>query len=274
MSVASAASISGDPITNAAALLFTVFVMRAICGRGALRTGEIAALFGSALFVALAKPGYWPIALAALAIPPARAGGRRPQLALAAGLAAAIAVPSLAWIALAQRSAPVPPIVGSDPVAQLAFVLGDPLGFASILARTLVQTASVYWTTFIGELGPLIVKLPAPLYGAWALALAVAIAADGPAAPIDLRRRGWLGVVFALSIVTVFTMAYLGWNPVGAGVIRGVQGRYWAPAVPMLAFALPARGAALPGWLRAILLIVAASSLVAAIVAVVGVYYR
>jgi len=274
MSLASAASISGDPMTNAAALLFTVFVMRAICGSGALAAGEVAALLGAALFVGVAKPGYWPLALAALAIPPARSGGRTRQLAIAAGLAAAIAVPSLAWIAFAHQSGSAPSVAGSDPVAQLGLVLGDPLAFAGILARTLAQMAPAYWSSFVGELGPLIVKLPAIFYGLWALALVVAIAADGPPAAVDHKGRAWLGVVFALSIATMFTMAYLGWNPVGARVIRGVQGRYWAPAVPMLVFALPAWRRPLPAALRAALLGVAVSSPIAALAAIFAVYYR
>ena len=274
MSIGGAASISGDPMTNAAALLFSVFAMRAICGSGALAGREVAALLGAALFLGVAKPGYWPLALAALAIPRARSGGRGRQLALAAAVAAAIAVPSLGWIAFAQLSAPAPPIAGSDPLAQLRFVLGDPLGFAGILARTIAQMAPVYWSSFVGELGPLIVKLPGIFYGAWALALGVVVMLDGPPAAVDRAGRGWLAVAFALSIATMFTMAYLGWNPVGEPVIRGVQGRYWAPAVPMLAFALPALRRPLPVALRAILLGVAAASLVAAIVAVFATYYR
>jgi uncharacterized membrane protein len=275
MSIASAASISGDPMTNAATLLFSVFVMRAIVGSGALVKNELLALLGAALFVGVAKPGYWPLALAALAIPPSRAGGRIRQLAIAAGLAAAIAVPSLAWIAYAQQSAPAPPIAGSDPVAQLRFVLGDPLAFAGVLVRTLGQTAPVYFTTFVGELGPLIVKLPAIFYALWAVALVAVIALDGPP-PRTLDRNGrlWLGAAFAASIVTMFAMAYLGWNPVGERVIRGVQGRYWAPAVPMLVFALPSLRRTLPDPLRLALLGVAASSLIAAVAAVIATYYR
>ncbi len=274
MSVASAASISGDPMTNAAALLFTVVAVRAVCASGPLASRELAALLGAALFVGVVKPGYWPLALAALAIPPERSGGRPRQLAIAAGLAAAIAVPSLAWIAFAQQSAPAPPIAGSDPVAQLGFVLGHPFAFAAILLRTIARTLPSYWTTFVGELGPLIVKLPAALYVAWLAALVAAIVADGPPLPLRRGARNWLALAFVASIATMFTMAYLGWNPVGDPLIRGVQGRYWAPAVPMLVFALPSLDRALPEGLRLALLGVAATSLVSAIGAIFGVYYR
>jgi uncharacterized membrane protein len=153
-------------------------------------------------------------------------------------------------------------------------VLGDPLRFAAILGRTLAQTATVYWTTFVGELGPLIVKLPAVFYWLWALALGAALVADGPPAPLARAGRLWLGAACAASIALVFAMAYLGWNPVGEPVIRGVQGRYWAPALPALVFALPARRAPLPESLRLALPLFAAASSMMAVVAVFGTYYR
>ena len=186
----------------------------------------------------------------------------------------AVAAPSLAWLAFAQRSAPAPPIAGSDPAAQLGFVLGHPLAFAAILLRTVAQTLPTYWTTFVGELGPLIVKLPALLYAAWLAALVAAIAADGPPLPLARGARNWLALACSASIVTMFTMAYLGWNPVGDPVIRGVQGRYWAPAVPALVFALPAWSKPIPDALRLALPVVAGASLLAAIAAILSVYYR
>jgi uncharacterized membrane protein len=274
MAVAGAASVSADPMTNAATLLFSVLVVRAAVASGPFAPAELRALFGGALFVGVVKPGYWPLALAALAIPLARCGSRARQLALAAGLGAAILLPSVGWLLFAQRNDPAPPIAGSDPVAQLRFVLADPIGFAAILARTLVHGLPVYWTTFVGELGPLIVKLPAVFYALWAALLVVVVALDGPPPLLDSRGRGWLAAAFALSIVAMFAMAYLGWNPVGDPVIKGVQGRYWAPAVPMLAFALPAVRAPLPDAARIAIVSLAAGSFAAALAAIASVYYR
>ena len=275
MSVASAASISSDPMTNAAALLFAVIVMRSVCADGPLARAETRTLFGGALLLAMVKAGYWPLALATLAIPGARVGGASRRFALTAGVAATALFPSLVWLIVAQANAPAPPVEGADPVAQLGFVLGHPLAFAGILARTIVLTMPVYWTTFVGELGPLLVKLPAFVYALWAIALVAMIAADGPSPPALAREgRTWLAVAFAATIAVVFTMAYLGWNPVGEREIRGVQGRYWAPAVPMLVFALPAWDRALPERWRSALFGVAAISLVSALGAVWGVYYR
>lgn len=274
MAVAGAASISADPMTNAAALLFAACLARSAVREGALAPRERTELLAAALLLAAVKPGYWPLALGALAIPSARCGGRARQLGLAAAVAAAVAVPSLAWIAFAQINQPAPPIPGSDPAGQLRFVLGDPLGFAGILVRTLAQGLVGYWRTFVGELGPLLVRLPAFVYLLWIPALAGVVALDGPAPSLSRAGRGWFAAGAALSVLAMFAMAYLGWNPVGDPVIQGVQGRYWAPALPLLAFALPAWPRVLPIAARQGLLLFTAASLVLAIAEIFAVYYR
>lgn len=274
MAVAGAASISGDPMTNAAAVLFAACVVRSAVREGALESRERNELLAAALFLAVVKPGYWPLALGALAIPPARCGGRARRLALAAAVGAAVAVPSLAWIAFSQTREPAPPIPGADPVGQLRFVVGDPLGFAAILARTVAQGLVGYWRTFVGELGPLLVELPAFVYLLWVPVLAGVVVADGPAPRLSRGGRGWLVAGATLSILAMFTMAYLGWNPVGDPLIRGVQGRYWAPALPLLAFALPAWPRALPLAARIAVLGFAGVSLALAIAGIFSVYYR
>jgi uncharacterized membrane protein len=273
--VASAASISADPMTNAAALLFTVAVVRSASRTGPFARSEGATLVATAAFLALVKPGYWPLALAVLAIPPARCGGRRRQLALAASIGVWIAAPSLAWLAYAQASAPAPASPGADPAAQLHLVLAHPAGFLAVLARSLAVDGAHYWVTFVGRLGPLIVALPNVIYVLWAVALAAMVAFDGPLrGPLGDARRGWLAVASAAALFTMLTMAYLGWNQPGEPTVRGVQGRYWAPAMPALAFALPAWDLPLPAAVRVPVLAIAAGSLAAAVGAVLAVCYR
>jgi len=274
MAVASAASISADPVTSAAALLFTAVTLRAAAGHGPLAGGERAAILATALGVALSEPGYAPLALVALAIPPARCGGRGKQLAFAAFVAATMVLPSLAWIAHAQASAPALPVQGSDPDGQIAFVLADPAGFAAILLRTLRVSAASWYTSYVGELGSLIVPLPAAVYVGWGAAFAAALVADGPPLALARGARAWLVAAFAGSAALVLALAYVGWNAVGKDVVAGVQGRYFAPAVPALVLALPSWRRPLPDALRAALALASVAILLAAVAAVVGVYYR
>ena len=273
--VASAASISADPVTNAAVLLFTVIVMRAVCGAGALARDELLALLCSALFLGLVKPGYAPLALAVLAIPAARTGGRARLLALTGAVAAAIAIPMLTWAAHAQAQAPAPPTPYADASGQIASLLADPIYFAKVLHHSFRVFGPSYWTSAIGELGPLIVSLPIAVYVGFTALLVATIALDGPLpAPLAGPRRGYLVLGVLLTGLAVFVFSYVGWNRVGARFVAGVQGRSLAPALPLLVFALPARRAPLPPGFRKVLIAGVVATFVATAIAIFGVYYR
>jgi hypothetical protein len=126
---------------------------------------------------------------------------------------------------------------------------------AAILLRTVAQGVPVYWRTFVGELGPLVVKLPG-VHVLWAVMLVAAIALDGPPARIA-RGGGWLGAAFALD------------DDVHDGVLAGTRSASDHPrrrpllgaCVPLLVFALPSWSRALPEPVRFAVLGVAASSL-------------
>ena len=73
-------------------------------------------------------------------------------------------------------------------------------------------------------------------------------------------------VLFLFGVLGILGLAYLGWCRVGQALVHGVQGRYFAPFVPLLLLALPARGGRLPpelsGWATAVVAAVALSSAV------------
>jgi hypothetical protein len=275
MSLAAAAAASADGITNALAWLFLAVVLRSALGRaGPIGRRELAGLLGAALGLGVAKAGYQSLALVALAIPPARCGGRGRWLALAAGVALAATVPAAGWLAAVQLAGPASSGTGTDPGAQLRYVIGHPAAFAAVLAHTARLDASAWAQTFVGVLGQLTVRLPTSIYWAWAVVGAAVIVVDGPAPEgLSAGRRWLLAAVFASCIGLVLVSAYVFWNPVAAADVKGVQGRYFLPAAPALVAALPARRAALPAEGRLAVLVFAAASGAAAVVAVLGRYY-
>jgi uncharacterized membrane protein len=105
---------------------------------------------------------------------------------------------------------------------------------------------------FVGILGHLNVHLPTALHVLFPGVLAALALADrGDPATLGPARRAALVVIFLLGALGILSLAYLGWCRVGQPVINGVQGRYFAPFVPLLLLALPARGGRLPPELSA-----------------------
>ncbi len=232
MSIHLLASYSADSLTLAASFLFIAVSLRGILRQEPLRTSEFTQLLLSSLLVCMTKPNF--LLLLPLAIPAHRFSPRQKQgaflivygLAVGAGLFTA----SL-WGADAGH---YPPDI--SPQRQFAAVLKDPLHFGAVLFSTYFKYATRYFAEFIGKLGWFDVYLPAGailLYygllsaGAWTTRVT-----------LTLRQRFWFAALFFASALTVFVTIYCTWSTVGAGLVDGVQGRYFLPAAPLLLLAL------------------------------------
>jgi uncharacterized membrane protein len=274
MSLAMAASVSADAVTFGVALLFVALAMRAALATGPLSASEVAGLVAASVALGLVKSGVQPLAAAALAIPASRCGGFGRWLALMAAVGLAVALPLGAWLVALQAAGSAPLTEGADPAAQLRHVLADPLGFLRVLASTTAIELGLWWRSFVGMFGPATTWLPGVFYLAWAVALPVVAVADGPSPPaLDGPRRAALGLAFAVGALAVLATAYLGWNPVGASHVLGVQGRYFIPLAPALLLALPSRASELPGAGPVAAIVLAAATAVAALVAIASRYY-
>lgn len=245
-----AASLSGD------AMLVALAALAAAClTRGGQRAWWAAAALLTV--VGMTKLPYAPLLLALLA-----AG--RPAFPVRLGAVALSAALMLGWTAYNQAAVmgtvpwppydsgplwpgPSRPFAAFDPAAQLQVLLAHPAQAAALVIRTLCQETQL-WPNLIGVLGWLSIAMPDWLYALWTATLALAalglLAECGPAPAPALAAL--LGI--ALSAWAVMLAQYLGWTPVGATAIAGVQGRYFLPLLPFLAVAVPClRPLRLPG---------------------------
>jgi len=275
MSVFVAASLSGDGATNALALLVVALVVRML--RAPLRsTGRAEAwcLVCLCALLGLVKPGYQVLAALPLLVPANRFRSATQRWTLVVGALATTLATSLLWQLSIEAAQPLALGPEADPRAQLAHILAAPVGYAWTLVASAARQAIPYVTGFVGVLGHLDVVLPLPVYAVYPLLLLVLMLADAPdPEALTALRRLSLVVLFGLGMASVLTLAYLGWNPVGASYVIDVQGRYFLPLAPLLALALPAKRSlpgALVGWAPTV---VAASGLGVGIVAVVLRYW-
>jgi hypothetical protein len=253
MALAQAASLSADAPTNALAALFVAWVWRIAFAPGSevTRRDLIALVLISAL-LGLTKLAYWPLAALALLIPGDRFRNGPRRSAFCVAVAAAALLPAVFWLLMVRASDPVPISENADAVQQLLFILRQPLTYLAVILNTVVRGFADYARTFVGILGHLNIPLPTVLYAIYPLGILAASLCD-PRDPRELspgRRVGLVGI-FLVCGACVFTMSYLGWNPVESPVISGVQGRYFVPALPLLFLALPSAGVPLSLEIRA-----------------------
>lgn len=216
-----AASWSPDAMTIAASYLFIAALLR-----GARGPRDVALLAAAGMFVGLCKPGYFLIALMALAIPAVR-GRTRAIIIAAAAAGFALAM----WNA-ARGFAPVRQDARVDPAAQISCIRHDPARFAEALANEMRMRGFDYVSQTVGRLGLLDVWLPSAVVGAELLLLLLCAWSGAVTIPGGVRIVAAIAALLAIGGIALST--YIGWTPPCAHVIDGLQGRYLLPILPLL----------------------------------------
>jgi len=245
MAVSSRASLSPDALTNAAALLFLAEVARLIWGeeppaaRDPLRIGVMAVL------LCLTKLPYCLLLLALLAVPRQRLElGRRLGAWLGAAAATLAALALTVWTARTYGRVLVASF-GIDQDRQIHGILVHPLHFLAMVGSHYWRFAARYTAQAAGrQLGWLDVQVPVACAAVYLFVLvAVLLLAGTPRVVVQVRQRLLFYGIFAAVLVVVAASQYVVWTPVGAGDVRGLQGRYFLPAAPLLVLALHRRPA-------------------------------
>ena len=239
MSVFQAGSISADPISQAVIFLVFAELLRVASPDAEPRTTrEGLGLVALCAMLGFVKPGYAPLALAALALPKTAFPGRR-RWAWACAMPAAALLATLAWTLVVQAAQQPALTDDADMAGQLRHVLAHPMSFPAAAITTTVALTGAWLEGMVGTLGHLDVEIPLPAtWLAWVAVLAGA-ALGGREVP-GRALRATMALGFLATAATVLLMAYLGWTPVGHPHVLGVQGRYFLLMLPFAIGALPA----------------------------------
>lgn len=183
------------------------------------------------------KPIYFPLALLLLTVPKENYKAkvnRQLALFLFAGFGALIYIGSLIYAGLfAVNIPPTTYLEGVDKLAQIKYVLSNPLRYAVVMVAD--GYANSFYLNSLGILGALdaeciITNLVAPI----AVVVVAALYAD--TAPLYKKSDTIIhGAVIILSYAVVVTGFYAMWSTLGSSSILGVQARYFIPLVPSLA---------------------------------------
>jgi uncharacterized membrane protein len=243
MSIFQAASLSPDATTNAVCFLFTASVLRLLFDDSVASDRRF--LLGMILLTILltqVKGAYAGLILLLLLVPATRFGSPQRRWIFLGSLTIVAIVLWLSWITtIADLYTPYAAynpqyrdrcalIQGADPGQQIGVVLRSPLRFTVLLARALSE-----WTvahSFVAWLGWVDTFFPVWFVRSYFVLLLIA---SVPAADRRLNLVQWIlfGVVVLGSSAVVGLLQYLHWNPVGAGRIVGIQGRYFIPLGPV-----------------------------------------
>ena len=253
-----AGSDSADPMTTAVAVLATGLVLRVAV---ASRPWAVMALAVAMTAVPLCKGVYVPLVGLVFAVPPSAWGRRRwaAPVLIATSSAAALLVWSHLSRPMEMRER------AGDPAVQMRWVAGHPIAYAGVLARTAVRQGPNLVYGSLGSLGWLDTTLNPWAVGGYGLLVVWLAVGD----PLPARLRWAAAIACAVSIALVVTSIYAMWDPPGATVVEGVQGRYLLP-LSLAALVVVRRPGRVPAAWPAVAMVAMAAY---AVVAVVRRYY-
>lgn len=240
MAVIQASVVTADAFDNSSALLFIGWTLYCSTRRGrVLSRREFAATLALVVLVCTVKPVTPFLLLLLLLIPRSVIGGGGRRLVLLSAAVLSFLVLAVGWNAFMGLTQGVgSPLPGVDPVAQVRAVLVGPLDYARTLWVTFSTQTVRYLTEWIGVTGYSAWDLPSAIYVVYPALLFYVLLAESSEAGLTSIMRAVLGLTFLLGVIAVATVVYLSFNPVGASVIAGIQGRYFTGIAPLLFFAL------------------------------------
>jgi hypothetical protein len=236
MTLSQLGSASQDALLITLSLLAVAVASRTLDERRPASLAEFTLFAAILVATMMARPAQ--IALALLL--PAFVGRHDPRRIgklLVGGAAAALIA---AWIPiLAELVPPLSPEL--SPGRQLALIIAHPLLLPTVMANSFAKDGWFLFGTLVGRLGWLDMPMPDAYLIAAGIALALALIAPGNRGPA--WWPGILGVATFVALTTAVCGAiYLSWTPVGQSTINTLQGRYILPALPLLAWPVPAYG--------------------------------
>jgi hypothetical protein len=230
------AGMSADGFINGLAMLHVALVLELACVPGRkVMSADLFRLGIVTLALCLCKQAYLFLPLLHFVVPGDRylcPGDRR---------VARYWLPLLGWLAAVWWASTVmrenyePMLPGTDAVEQLRWILVHPLQFLLALGRDFIVHGHQYLHELIGTLGWLDLPAAEWLVLMHAVVLVAVTVADGACrARLTPFLRTWAALILVISIGFVWTLMYLWWAPVGAPGLAGMQGRYFAPFLPLL----------------------------------------
>jgi hypothetical protein len=247
MTLSEFASASQDALLISLSLLAVATASRILNENRPARLDEFALFAAIVAATALARPSQ----LALILLSPAFVAWRDPRLLGKVVITVPAVTIIIAWTYL--LSFLMPPVPSDWSVSgQFHYLLANPLALPTVMAQTLSYQGWFLLSSVVGRLGWLDTLMPDWFVALACLGLVIAIFAPGNRESAVMP--GLIGVLTFLGLLTATCIClYLSWTPVAKPTIDGLQGRYILPALPLLAWPVPAYGprlehALMPAW--------------------------
>lgn len=234
-----AASYSSDGITTAAGILLVCLTLKLACHEDAppVRITHMLALGLLCILISLCKITYLPFALIIFIIPAKKYSSTKAKYLFISIAALVCIVISALWLLISSSYLVSSPL-GSDPAAQVQFLLHSPVKYISVMIQTLNTHIST-WTfslfgVFLGNVNIGIPQIPLSIFIVY---FAYILLGDNRFRPALRQSTKRLSVfILITTLLLIFTSLYVQFTQVGSDYVQGVQARYFIPILIFLPF--------------------------------------
>ncbi len=240
MALQQAASFSYDGFVNGVGLLLLALLFRAVDGRGAMRITQTGSIVLAGTLLACAKPIYLPVMLMMLLIPSSRFRSGKQRWGILAGsillVLGGMIITRLGGILAVTASGTGGQDVQMPETYSLGLMLSQPLKVMNMAYRTLRIQLDGWIRQGIGcLLSGLTLEIKGWKIGIMAclLLLSTMVRKDDEKEP-GMAERFLCPAIFAMTVALAMVTMLMGWTPLDADWIQGVQGRYLVPVLPLL----------------------------------------
>ncbi len=232
-------SMAPDGFTISLALFLFAYILYVSGKEGDIRKRDIAVILTTCLVLSLCKIVYVVLVLLVLLIPKEKYKSKINMYAFVGSVIAISAILNLIWLKISS-SYFIEFRPGVDSLAQVKGVLKDPLYYCKVVVNTLYDFGEFYVSTMIGSsMGALTIVIT-PIAWLSYLVLLVSEIAGNRERFTCIRKNDKLILffVFLACSALIFTSLYVQWTELGNDRIMGIQGRYFTPLIPVLAFGI------------------------------------
>lgn len=227
-----AASLSADSLTIGLSFLLIALFIRTAFSQSEADV-NLFLLFLASLALALSKQAYFLLPLIFLLIPIRKIGSKIKYYTLFFLLNFLNIAAIMLWTAKADIYRDVYTVYGFlvpdfSAQKQVLFILSQPLQYISILGRTLIQNCRIFIDSFFGYQSEFL-KIVHIL-----MLFFVFLSEISEGVAISAMQRIVIFAALSLGTLSVITLAYVGWTPVGDKIVSGIQGRYFIPLSPLV----------------------------------------
>lgn len=233
-----AASVSPDSVINSVEIFFISYILYLTFKAEKIQKKEIIFIFGASAFLAVSKVVYLPIVFLLLLINQNKKITKKQKLIIIIGSITIAIILGASWYLFQTRYHDERQYVlerNINSTEQIKNILSQPLQYLKTLGNTLEKMGTTYTLDMVGlNLGWQDIQTP---IATTILALFLIIISgwfEKHEVSLNKKQKIWTLLIVIGTILLVFTALYIAWTEVGAGIVVGVQGRYFIPVAILI----------------------------------------